>query len=97
MKEKIGVNDMNNVSGGFEINCSGNRVQLMNISDSERERLIDYCEAHSKEIAEQETASTFGDWAEHLKGGRAHAPVMPVSLAAEIFPEDASLKKLARR
>ncbi len=106
MKEKIDVNDMNNVSGGFGINCHGDNVQLTNISDSERKRLIAYCEAHANEIAEpgalvpvgeEGSAPTFGDWAEHLKAGRVNAPVMPVSLAAEIFPENARLQRLARR
>ena len=104
MKEKIGVNDMNNVSGGFGINHHGSFVQLTKISDSERKRLIAYCEAHANEIAEPDamvpvgeegTAPTFGDWAEQLKAGSTHAPVMPVSLAAEIFPENARLQRLA--
>ena len=106
MKEKIEVNDMGSVSGGFGINCRGSKVQLTKISDSERQRLIDYCEAHANEIAkpdaivpvgEEGTAPTFGDWAEQLKAGSAHAPVMPVSLAAEIFPENARLQRLAGR
>ncbi len=97
---------MNNVSGGFGINCIGSSVQLTNISDSERKRLIAYCEAHANEIAkpgaivpvdEEWTAPTFGDWAKRLEAGSTNAPVMPVSLAAEIFPENARLQKLARR
>ena len=107
MKEKIDVNDMSNVSGGdFGIRNSRNRVQLTNISGSARETLLNYCKAHANEVAEpgaivpvgeEGTAPTFGDWAEHLEAGRIHAPVMPIALAAEIFPEDARLQKLARR
>ena len=105
MKKKIGVSDMDNVSGGFKINYhGGSNVQLQNISDEERDRLIAYCETHANEISEPYAmaevgsnlkAPTFGDWANSLRERHAHAPVMPITLAAEIFHENERLQKLA--
>ena len=106
MKEKIGVNDMNNVSGGFGIRYASGEVQLTGVYGKDKDKIISYFKSHANEVVRHNAISdskdggkafTYGDWAERLEGVSGFSPTLPVDVALEIFPENARLQRLSSR
>ena len=87
---------MNNVSGGFGINHQSGKVQLTNLSEDERNRLVEYFGSCDENMTINSSMTPVGVYKDHLAQGSRNSPVMPIELAAEIFPENARLQKLAK-
>lgn len=103
---RLSYNDMQCTSGGKDEIIRGPKVHIKSLTPEERNRVIVAFEQRGNEVIDPEgildvgcEPMTYGGWANTMRQEpEANSiPIIPVTVAANIFPEDERLQRAASR